>query len=46
MAAFIVVDEIFIAYEVEGTHPRLLIAQLLSLLPDHLENVIRGRQTP
>lgn len=31
-AAFIIADEIFIVYDVEATHFRLLIAQLVSLL--------------
>jgi hypothetical protein len=30
-AAFVIADEIFIAYSVEGTHVQLFIAQLLSL---------------
>lgn len=40
MAVFILVDEIFLAYDVESTHLRLFIAELVSLLaivllPDH-----------
>lgn len=47
MAAFVLVDEIFIAYEVESTHLRLFIAQAVSLLtifllPDHAETVMPG----
>jgi hypothetical protein len=35
-AAFIVVDEVLIAYAVAATHVRLFSAQLLSLLAMHL----------
>lgn len=35
-SAFIVVDEFFIAYEVEGTHMAIFTAQLVTLLALHL----------
>ena len=35
-AAFALVDEVFLAYDVEATHLRLLIAQLVTLLAIHL----------
>jgi hypothetical protein len=31
-AAFLVADEVFVAYSLEGTHLRLLVAQLVTLL--------------
>jgi hypothetical protein len=31
-AAFLVADEVFVAYAVEGAHLRLFIAQLVTLL--------------
>ncbi len=45
MAGFVLTDEIFIAYEVESTHLRLFIAQLVSLLailllPDHPDSAV------
>jgi hypothetical protein len=35
-AAFMIADEIFMAYDAEATHMRIFIAQLLSLLVLHL----------
>ena len=35
-AAFAIVDEVFLAYDVEATHLRLFVAQLVTLLAIHL----------
>ena len=35
-AAFVLVDEVFLAYDVEATHLRLFIAQLVTLVAIHL----------